>query len=830
MADIAAPLIATADHQLLDDALRWCAAAGRRPRWPPTSTARDASGARRRSCWSATTWPATWPDARCRGGTTSCSSPASPSVVADAVELGAVACVRRSTRRSAPRGAGRRRSTGGARGAWSASSVAPAGSGASTFAAALGLAGAPPRAAVAAARRRPAGVGSSCSWAASGPTGLRWPDLAATRGRLSAGSLADVLPVTTASRPLSWDRAGRGAAAGGGPVGARPRPCAGFDLVVADVPRTSTPLRRRHRRPVGADGGRRRRGHRRRRGRAAGARPVCAGVLVGRGGQRQPARRDRPGGGRGGARPPGAGAHRLDRRIRGRPSTAATGPGGRDRCGDGRAPCSTRWGWTTVMTDAARSSNGCDSAWLPTLPSRPPHTVADALRAEHQVAGSGTVLALVDRLRSEMLGAGPLDPVLALPGVTDVLVNGRRSGLRRPRRRARAVDVRFEDEESVRRLAQRMAAQAGRRLDDASPWVDARLARRHPPARRAGAARPARHGHLAAGAGAAIVLPRRAARLPARWRRGAPRSCAGSSRRGRHSWSRAAPGAARPRCWPRCWPWSTRATASSSSRTPPSCDPTTPTSSGSRRDLPTSRAPAGHGARSGAPGAAHAPRSARGRRGARRRGRRPAGRAQHRARGRVRHAARQLSADVPARFEALGVAAGLPRDAVHSQLAAGVDLVIHLGRGARRHTPGRADRGAGARSRRAGVRASRRSRSSAGARAWSGHEQFSRRCSRDASWRVVAVASVRLRWPSAAAGCVTGSALPGARRTLRRPSSLVAGRRCGARAGSACPAAPVRRRGHGRSRSACPQSARWRAERRARGRRATSPRSSRRSV
>jgi pilus assembly protein CpaF len=37
--------------------------------------------------------------------------------------------------------------------------------------------------------------------------------------------------------------------------------------------------------------------------------------------------------------------------------------------------------------------------------------------------------------------------------------------------------------------------------------------------------------------------------------------------------------------------------------------------------------------------------------------------------------------DVPARFEALGVAAGLPRDAVHSQLAASLDLVVHLARG-----------------------------------------------------------------------------------------------------------------------------------------------------
>ncbi len=104
------------------------------------------------------------------------------------------------------------------------------------------------------------------------------------------------------------------------------------------------------------------------------------------------------------------------------------------------------------------------------------HSVAAALRAEHQLAGSGTVLALVDQLRRDTHGAGPLEPLLAIPGVTDVLVNGpahvyldRGHGLEHS-------TVRFPDEESVRRLAQRLAAQAGRRLDDASPWVDARLA------------------------------------------------------------------------------------------------------------------------------------------------------------------------------------------------------------------------------------------------------------------------------------------------------------------------------------------------------------------
>ncbi|MGI9084572.1 MAG: TadA family conjugal transfer-associated ATPase [Aeromicrobium sp.] len=104
-----------------------------------------------------------------------------------------------------------------------------------------------------------------------------------------------------------------------------------------------------------------------------------------------------------------------------------------------------------------------------------PQSVAAALRAEQRLTDSATVLTLVDELRRETLGMGPLEPLLAVAGVTDVLVNGpdavyldRGGGLEHTR-------VRFADDEAVRRLAQRLAAQAGRRLDDASPWVDARL-------------------------------------------------------------------------------------------------------------------------------------------------------------------------------------------------------------------------------------------------------------------------------------------------------------------------------------------------------------------
>jgi pilus assembly protein CpaF len=105
-----------------------------------------------------------------------------------------------------------------------------------------------------------------------------------------------------------------------------------------------------------------------------------------------------------------------------------------------------------------------------------PHRVAEALRAAGRPVGDATVLAVHEALRRDVVGAGPLDPLLRLPGVTDVLVNGsgevwvdRGEGLER-------TDVSFPDDAAVRRLAQRLAASGGRRLDDATPWVDVRLA------------------------------------------------------------------------------------------------------------------------------------------------------------------------------------------------------------------------------------------------------------------------------------------------------------------------------------------------------------------
>lgn len=105
-----------------------------------------------------------------------------------------------------------------------------------------------------------------------------------------------------------------------------------------------------------------------------------------------------------------------------------------------------------------------------------PAAVAAALRAEAgELCGDAELLAVLAQLRCEIVGAGPLEPLLREPRVTDVLVNGpdqvwvdRGAGLER-------ADVTFPDEAAVRRLALRLVAPTGRPLDDAHPWVDARL-------------------------------------------------------------------------------------------------------------------------------------------------------------------------------------------------------------------------------------------------------------------------------------------------------------------------------------------------------------------
>ena len=105
-----------------------------------------------------------------------------------------------------------------------------------------------------------------------------------------------------------------------------------------------------------------------------------------------------------------------------------------------------------------------------------PNVVAAAIRAESGgVLGDTEVLSSLRVLQTELTGAGILEPLLCADGTTDVLVTAPDAvwiddgnGLRRS-------SIRFADDAAVRRLAQRLALSVGRRLDEAQPWVDGQL-------------------------------------------------------------------------------------------------------------------------------------------------------------------------------------------------------------------------------------------------------------------------------------------------------------------------------------------------------------------
>ncbi|GAA2510256.1 TadA family conjugal transfer-associated ATPase [Pilimelia columellifera] len=102
--------------------------------------------------------------------------------------------------------------------------------------------------------------------------------------------------------------------------------------------------------------------------------------------------------------------------------------------------------------------------------------IVAAVRQETDVAalGDAAILRVAEDVHNDLVGVGPLAPLLADQDVTDVLVNGVQVWADRGRG-LEQVDTPFAHPDEVRRLAQRLAASYGRRLDEGCPYVDARL-------------------------------------------------------------------------------------------------------------------------------------------------------------------------------------------------------------------------------------------------------------------------------------------------------------------------------------------------------------------
>ena len=92
-----------------------------------------------------------------------------------------------------------------------------------------------------------------------------------------------------------------------------------------------------------------------------------------------------------------------------------------------------------------------------------------------QTMPSATFHRIVDDLMDEVMGLGPLEPLLADASISDILVNGadkvfvERGGL------LERTNVRFRDERHLLRVIDKIVSRVGRRIDESQPWVDARL-------------------------------------------------------------------------------------------------------------------------------------------------------------------------------------------------------------------------------------------------------------------------------------------------------------------------------------------------------------------
>ncbi len=84
-------------------------------------------------------------------------------------------------------------------------------------------------------------------------------------------------------------------------------------------------------------------------------------------------------------------------------------------------------------------------------------------------------LALLQEIADDVLGYGPIDPYLADPSVTEVMVNGPHSVWVEKNGRLSKTDTRFVDANHLERIIEKIVGQVGRRIDEATPMVDARL-------------------------------------------------------------------------------------------------------------------------------------------------------------------------------------------------------------------------------------------------------------------------------------------------------------------------------------------------------------------
>ncbi len=101
--------------------------------------------------------------------------------------------------------------------------------------------------------------------------------------------------------------------------------------------------------------------------------------------------------------------------------------------------------------------------------------VAEIVAEQRLALTSREQLELCERLVDDMVGFGPLEPLLRDETVTDIMVNGPYAVYVERRGKLERTNVRFRDDRHLLNIAQRMVTRVGRRVDETSPICDARL-------------------------------------------------------------------------------------------------------------------------------------------------------------------------------------------------------------------------------------------------------------------------------------------------------------------------------------------------------------------
>jgi len=102
--------------------------------------------------------------------------------------------------------------------------------------------------------------------------------------------------------------------------------------------------------------------------------------------------------------------------------------------------------------------------------------VTDLLLETHIQLNASERVELVDQLLNDMLGLGPLEPLLADDDISEVMINGPKQVYCEKRGKLSLTDVTFRDNAHVMSIATRIVTAIGRRIDESSPLCDARLA------------------------------------------------------------------------------------------------------------------------------------------------------------------------------------------------------------------------------------------------------------------------------------------------------------------------------------------------------------------